>query len=182
LENTDHQIENHANVFSRESLDIGTRFLLENLPEFHDRTPLKIADLGSGNGVVGLVAAERCPEATIDFYDESYMALASSKTTFERAFPDRTARYIADDCMSSADAGQYDLVICNPPLHQHHVVGDFVAQQMFRDAKHAMKTGGELRVVANRHLDYFNALKRLFGNGQLIANNKKFVVLKAIKR
>jgi 16S rRNA (guanine1207-N2)-methyltransferase len=32
LENTPYQISNHANVFSRDRLDIGTRFLLSHLP------------------------------------------------------------------------------------------------------------------------------------------------------
>ena len=68
LENTDYEITNHANVFSREKLDIGTRFFLEHLPRsitFRD-----IIDLGCGNGVVGLIAAEKNPAAHIHFVDE----------------------------------------------------------------------------------------------------------------
>ena len=187
LENTDYQIGNHANVFSRESLDIGTRFLLANLPEFEERTEsgqageLKVADLGCGNGVVGLIAADRCPNATIDFYDESFMALDSARINFSRAFPERNARFIADDGMSSAAEAHYQLILCNPPFHQQNVVGDFVARQMFRDAKKALEKGGNLWVIGNRHLGYFNSLKRLFGNCTVIAANHKFVVLKACK-
>jgi 23S rRNA (guanine1835-N2)-methyltransferase len=188
LEKTDYQIDNHANVFSRESLDIGTRFFLANLPVFEaDIEPdqsneINIADLGCGNGIVGLMAAERCPMAKVDFYDESFMALASAKINFRRAFPEESARFIADDCMSSAAAEHYQMILCNPPFHQQNVVGDFVAQQMFRDAKKALQQGGEFWVVANRHLGYFDSLKRLFGNCFAVAANNKFVVLKAIKR
>ena len=188
LENTTYQIDNLANVFSRESLDIGTRFLLENLPDFKTlpckggAVQINIADLGCGNGVVGLIAAEKCPSASLDFYDESFMALESARLNFNRAFPGRKARFIADDCMSGAPAGHYDVILCNPPFHQNNVVGDFIAQQMFRDARKALQQGGELRVVANRHLDYFNSLRRLFGNCQIISTNRKFVILKAIKQ
>ena len=182
LENTAYQIENHANVFSRESLDIGTRFLLGNLPEHDAGSVFKIADLGCGNGIVGLLAAAQWPEAEIDFYDESFMALASARSNFERAFPARTARFIADDCMACVTPESYQLILCNPPFHQHNVVGDFVAQQMFRDAKNALLKGGELRVVGNRHLGYRDSLRRLFGHCRVIAQNNKFVVLKAIKR
>lgn len=188
LENTDYQIDNHANVFSRESLDIGTRFFLAHLPEFktdigrNQVNEINIADLGCGNGVVGLMAAERCPLARVDFYDESFMALASAKANFYSAFPDKNARFIADDCMSSAAAEHYEVILCNPPFHQHNVVGDFIAQQMFRDAKKALKQGGEFRMVANRHLGYSSSLKRLFGNCIVVAANNKFVVLKATKR
>lgn len=188
LENTDYQIDNHANVFSRDSLDIGTRFFLANLPEFEvDTEPdqaddIHIADLGCGNGIVGLIAAERCPNARIDFYDESFMALASAKANFGRAFPKLSARFIADDCMSSAAAEHYKIILCNPPFHQQNVVGDFIAQQMFRDAKKALQQSGELWVIGNRHLGYSNSLKRLFGNCFAVAANNKFVVLKATKR
>ena len=36
-------------------------------------------------------------------------------------------------------------------------------------------------IVANRHLDYFHKLKKIFGNCVTIATNNKFVVLKAVK-
>lgn len=188
LENTGYQIDNHANVFSRDSLDIGTRFFLANLPVFEvgiepgQAGDIHIADLGCGNGIVGLIAAERCPNAKIDFYDESFMALASAQANFSRAFPKNSARFIADDCMSSAAAEHYKIILCNPPFHQQNVVGDFIAQQMFRDAKKALQQGGELWVIGNRHLGYSNRLKRLFGNCLTVAANSKFVVLKATKR
>lgn len=179
LENTSFQIANHANVFSAQALDIGTRFFLQHLPAVVG--DVKIADLGCGNGVVGLIAAQLNPQAQIDFYDESFMALASAELNFTRAFPDRAARFIADDGMSCAPENQYQAVLCNPPFHQHNVVGDFVALQMFRDAKRALKTGGELWVIGNRHLGYAERLRRLFGNSVLIAQNNKFVVLRALK-
>ena len=53
---------------------------------------------------------------------------------------------------------------------------------MFASAKKALKQGGELWVVGNRHLGYHTKLKRLFGNYINVASNRKFVILKAIKR
>jgi 16S rRNA G1207 methylase RsmC len=41
---------------------------------------------------------------------------------------------------------------------------------------------GELVIVGNRHLDYQDKLKRIFGNCQLVAENKKFLILRAIKK
>lgn len=46
LENTDYTICNHANVFSRDSLDIGTRFFLQHLPAHSSAQ--RIIDLGCG--------------------------------------------------------------------------------------------------------------------------------------
>ena len=181
LENTDYTIHNHPNVFSRESLDIGTRFFLSHLPSSADA--LNIVDLGCGNGVVGLMAAEKNPQAQLIFRDESYLALASAQATFASAFGGlRTAEFEAADCLGPIKPGSIDRVLNNPPFHQQSVVGEVVAWQMFQESYAALVKGGELWVIGNRHLDYQNKLTRLFGHCELIAMNKKFMVLKATKR
>ncbi len=174
------KLKNHAGVFSREKLDIGTRFFLQNLPkEFNGK---KIIDLACGNGIVGLVAAEHYPDAHLTFVDESFMAVDSARINFEQAFPERNAHFAATDCLNGIEINSTDLILNNPPFHQNNAVGDFIAQQMFRESKQVLKSGGELWVVGNRHLGYHVALKRLFGNCTTVISNKKFVILKAIKR
>jgi 23S rRNA (guanine1835-N2)-methyltransferase len=174
------KLSNHGGVFSREKLDIGTRFFLQNLPETLDGS--SIIDLGCGNGVVGLMAAERFPDADITFVDESFMAVDSARINFQRAFPDRNAIFKTTDCLAGIEKNSADLILNNPPFHQNNVVGDFIAQQMFRESKQVLKQGGELWVIGNRHLGYHVALKRLFGNCVTVTSNKKFVILKVIKR
>ena len=72
-------------------------------------------------------------------------------------------------------------VLCNPPFHQQHALTDNVAWEMFHHARRCLKINGELYIVANRHLDYFHKLKKIFGNCTTIATNNKFVVLKTVK-
>lgn len=180
LENTEHWIVNHANVFSRDSLDIGTRFFLQHLPSGLGRA--EIIDLGCGNGVVGLIAAERNPEATLHFVDESYMAVASARENFTAAFGDaRQATFRVGDGLQAFAPDSADLVLCNPPFHQQYLQGDQIALAMFNDAKRVLRPGGELWVIGNRHLDYPRALDKLFGGHRLIAANPKFVILKTRK-
>ena len=50
---------------------------------------------------------------------------------------------------------------------------------MIKAAKDVLRKSGELWIVGNRHLNYQLTLKRTFGNYQLVAENKKFVILKA---
>lgn len=180
LDNSQYTICNHANVFSRDKLDIGTRFFIQHLPA--DSRYQNIIDLGCGNGIVGLIAANVNPDAKITFVDESYMAVASAKDNFERAFPQRNAEYAVTDCLQKIPSDSADLILNNPPFHQQTTIGDFIAWQMFKESKQVLKAGGELWVIGNRHLNYHNKLKRLFGNCQTIASNKKFVILKVIKQ
>jgi len=180
LEGTPYTITNHAAVFSRDSLDIGTRFFLQHIPDSNQYQT--IVDLGCGNGVVGLIAAQQNPNAKLCFVDESYMAIASAQENFRQAFGDsRAAEFKATDCLQGFKPESCDLILNNPPFHQQHAVGDFIARQMFKEAKIALRAGGELRVIGNRHLGYHILLKKLFGHCETIASNKKFVILKAVK-
>ncbi|QXC30418.1 methyltransferase [Aeromonas sp. FDAARGOS 1409] len=181
LEGSGMLIHNHANVFSRTSLDIGARFMLDNLPIHSAR---RVIDLGCGNGVLGLSLLARDSEAEVTFIDESYMAVASARLNVEHNLPDALprARFMVNNCLDGVPAGSADRILCNPPFHQLQAITDHIAWQMFTDAHRVLPQGGELWIVGNRHLDYHNKLKRLFGNAQVVASNSKFVILKAIKR
>lgn len=191
-------ISNQAGVFSAERLDIGTRFLLDNLPDdlpsgevdglTSGRTNDHVVDLGCGNGIVGLAAAIRFPDAEITFVDESYLAVASAEATFAaNVDDDRVARFVVGDGLGSVAegepvaAGSVDLVLNNPPFHDNHAVGDATAWQMFTESHAALRAGGELWVVGNRHLAYHAKLKRIFGNCDVVASNAKFVVYRATR-
>lgn len=180
---------NHANVFSRERLDVGTRFLLDHLPTTEG--PCEVVDLGCGNGVVGVAVAAANPEATVTFVDESYMAVASAEATYRAnlgdAGIDGRARFVVGDGIELPAAGDLiergsiDLIVNNPPFHDDHAVGDAIAWQMFTESHRALVAGGELRVVGNRHLAYHAKLKRIFGNCKVVASNSKFVVYTAVR-
>jgi 16S rRNA (guanine1207-N2)-methyltransferase len=177
LEHTEYIISNHANVFSRDSLDIGTRFFLQHLPV--RQSACDIIDLGCGNGLVGVIAAERCPLATVHFVDESFMAVASARDNFHRAFGERREAIfrVGDGLMEEASESA-DLILCNPPFHQQNTVGDQIAVGLFKQSLRALRKGGELWVIGNRHLGYHNYLNRFFGAHTVIAVNQKFIIMK----
>ncbi|MFO6502380.1 23S rRNA (guanine(1835)-N(2))-methyltransferase RlmG [Serratia marcescens] len=180
LDGTDWLIHNHANVFSRGSLDIGARLFMQHLPRGLNG---HIVDLGCGNGVIGLTALAQNPEAQVTFVDESYMAVASSELNVEHNLPQELDRcqFEVNNALAGIERESVQAVLCNPPFHQQHAITDHTAWQMFCDAKRCLQVGGELRIVGNRHLDYHQKLKRLFGNCTLVASNKKFVILRAVK-
>ena len=175
-------ISNHANVYSREKLDIGARYFIENLPEIPPQA--KVIDLGCGNGVIGLTLLASQPQAHINFYDESSMAIASAKMNIENNLPTlvQQCTFNLDDCLTSVASNSIDIIVCNPPFHQHNATTDHIAWQMFKDSYRVLKKGGELRIIGNRQLAYHIKLQRIFGNEKRIASNDKFVTQSAIKR
>lgn len=173
------ELTNHANLFCREDLDIGTRAFLPHLPKALG--DLRVADLGCGNGVLGIVYALHNPQAQLTLVDESYMAVQSAQENWKAIHGNRPVDIRAGDGLAEQPTDSLDLVLCNPPFHQQQVVGDFLAWRMFTQAKSALSKGGELWIVGNRHLGYHLKLKRLFGKVEQVTATPKFVILRAIK-
>ncbi|MFF3335327.1 methyltransferase [Streptomyces sp. NPDC002888] len=173
-------VVNHAGVFCADRLDIGTRFFLRHLPG--TRGPRRVVDLGCGNGIVGTAVALANPEAEVLFTDESFQAVASAEATYKANGVPGHAEFRVGDGLAGVPAGSVDVVLNNPPFHSHQATTDTTAWRMFTGARRALRPGGELWVVGNRHLGYHVKLRKLFGNSQLVASDPKFVVLKAVKR
>jgi len=172
-------LTNQANVFSQEKIDIGTRLFLENFSKLPEKK--FVADLGCGNGTLGLAYLRLYPQATMLFTDESFQAIQSCEDNWKKNLPDTNAVIRADDGLKQSKPSELDLILCNPPFHHQHIVGTDIAVSLFKDAFRALKKGGEFWLVANRHLAYHITLKKLFGNCSTEASNSKFVILKAVK-
>ena len=140
-----------------------------------------MADLGCGNGVLGIACALANPEAQLTLVDESYMAVQSAAENWQAALGERAVEIRAGDGLAAQPEDSLEIVLCNPPFHQQQVVGDFLAWRMFQQARAALVKGGELWIVGNRHLGYHAKLARLFRGVEQVAATPKFVVLKAIK-
>ena len=54
--------------------------------------------------------------------------------------------------------------------------------RMFQQSHAALKKGGELWVIGNRHLNHHIKLKRIFSHCKTVTSSRRFVVLRATKQ
>ena len=174
------RLTNRANVFSRGKLDRGSRLLIDALGDLSP--PESLADLGCGNGLLGIMASRRWPASQLHFFDESYMAIDSAKRNVRDNLNGAAeARFYAGDCLQGYTGAPFNTIVCNPPFHQEQQIGDHIARQMFIDSYRLLKSGGQFCVVGNRHLGYHKLLQKRFGNCEVLRSDAKFVVLLAQK-
>lgn len=171
-------IYNEPGVFSRKQLDPGARFFLQHIPA---GVSGNIVDLGCGNGVIGLMAAQRNPDAQIWFCDESAQAIASARRNAEAAGVAERCHFHHGNGLDGLQE-KFDLVLLNPPFHRGHAIDSGVAEMLFDHARRHLADNGELRVIGNRHLPYLQSLRRRFGHVEQVAANSKFTLWSATNR
>src|SRR5690606_21611866 len=114
-----------AGVFSHGQRDIGAGHFMRHLPS---GVTGRIADLGCGNGVIGLIAAQRNPRAEVVFCDESWQALESARENAARYAASPVGFHLGNGL--EGVPGKFDLILLNPPFHRGHAVDDSVARML----------------------------------------------------
>ncbi|GAB3251375.1 hypothetical protein GCM10027562_11400 [Arthrobacter pigmenti] len=168
-------------AFAGTKVDIGTRFLLEHLPELETSTGSAV-DLGCGTGVIAARLATLLPGLEVAAVDQSAAAVESAAATAAaNGLADRI-RTIRDDAMASFPDASVDLMACNPPFHVGASVHAGAALKLFDAAARVLRPGGELLVVFNSHLRYRSRLNSIVGPTQQLGRNRKFTVTRSIRR
>lgn len=153
-----------AGVFAADRIDAGSALLLERLSDCQE--PERVVDLGAGIGVLGLAAARQWPRTRVHLAEADRRACrccrlnAAGWQLTERV---TTHWWDAAEALPLAD-GAVDLVLCNPPWHSGKAVDLGPPRAMLAQAFRLLRPGGQLLLVANRHLPYEGLLR---GRGRL---------------
>jgi 16S rRNA (guanine1207-N2)-methyltransferase len=165
----------HGGVFAGTGVDIGTRFLLEQLGDAVPDAPSAV-DLACGSGVVAAWLARERPALRVTATDRSAAAAASARETAEvNRLADRITVAQADGLELLPDASER-LIVLNPPFHSDAALHTGIAAHLFGDAARVLAPDGELWCVWNSHLRYRPMLERVVGPTRQIARNPKFTV------
>lgn len=160
-----------AGVFSRDGLDMGTRILLEALPELNGR----ILDLGCGWGPVGVALGKTYPQAELLLTDVNERAAQLARRNL-RENGVTNAQVVTGDGFASV-TGSFDAIVLNPPIR----AGKAVIYAMFEAAQAYLRRNGALYIVIRKQQGAESAekyLKSIYPSVNRIAREKGYWVLR----
>jgi 16S rRNA (guanine1207-N2)-methyltransferase len=162
-------------VFAWDRIDPGSALLAEHLPrELSGRA----ADLGCGFGYLAAELLQRCPGvAALDLYEAESRALDLARRNLA-AFESRVALGYHWHDVTSGLPNRYDVIVTNPPFHTHaRADRPEVGRAFVAAAFESLNRGGQLWLVANRHLPYEVAFEQTFARAQVITQRHGFKVM-----
>jgi len=160
-------------VFSQGRLDRGSALLLENI----DKLPSgNLLDFGCGAGVLGAAVKRRYPHNNVIMLDVDAFATASTRLTL--AANGLEAEVLTGDGIDAAPMG-LSTILSNPPFHVGVHTDYQATENLLRKARQHLKSGGELRLVANAFLKYQPIIEEHFGICALKAQGNGFRIYRA---
>jgi len=164
-------------VFAWDRVDAASKLLAAHLPsDLHGR----VADFGAGWGYLSLQVLARClGVASLDLYEADARALALADANLADA-------HLPMHChwhdVANGVAERFDAIVCNPPFHAlARGERPDIGRAFIASAANALKPGGALWLVANRHLPYEEALASGFASVRIVAQQAGFKIVHAVK-
>jgi len=167
-------IKSLPGVFSHGEFDIGSKLLLDTLPNLTG----KVLDFGCGAGVIGSVMATLNPGIELEMCDISALAVESSKATL--VANGLTGKVFASDVYSDT-SNDYDFIISNPPFHAGLDTSYSATETLLAKAPSYQNKAGQLLIVANSFLKYPPIIEKAFGNCETLNKTTKFAIYSAKK-
>lgn len=160
-------------VFSHGRLDRGSALLLQHI----DKLPSgNLLDFGCGAGVLGAAVKRRYPHNNVIMLDVDAFATASTRLTL--VANGLEAEVLTGDGIDAAPMG-LSTILSNPPFHVGVHTDYKATENLLRKARQHLKSGGELRLVANSFLKYQPIIEEHFGVCAIKAEGNGFRIYRA---
>lgn len=146
-------------LFSWKSIDLGSRLLADSLPvSLHGSG----ADLGAGYGYLSRMALERASGIKVlHLFEAERKALDAAKRNLAEFESRCELHFDWADVTAGLGVTGLDFVLMNPPFHVGRGALPALGRSFVQAALRALKPGGRLYMVANRHLPYEGEIQAL---------------------
>ena len=166
-------------VFAWDRIDPASALLAEHLPPTLYGSA---ADLGCGYGYLAVELLQRCPGITaLDLYEAEARALDLARQNLA-TFADRVPLGFHWHDVTRGVPARYDVIVSNPPFHAQGAADrPDIGRAFIAAAAEALRPGGRLWMVANRHLPYESILDARFGTVRTVTQAGGFKIIEALK-
>lgn len=170
-----------ADVFSKSSLDDGSKLLVKTIVE--QVLPLNglVLDIGCGYGTLGILLKTHYPQTKWLMVDINQTAVAVCKQNVELNQLPQSDFTIRENDLLTGMSVKVDHVVTNPPIKAGKRTLFAAMEQSFT----ALNPGGTLTLVIRKDHGMESLktnLLAIFGNCTIIARNKGYYILHCIKQ
>lgn len=161
----------YPDVFAYEKIDDGSELLLSKIEITENAT---VADLGCGNGILG-ICASTLTKNKVKLFDIDPRAIALAKQNIEK-LNIGNAEAIGSDVFSACESEKFDVVLCNIPSH---LTKEGEERLMKSIAEH-LNEGGVVWMVFQRRIKELikRQAKEMFKEYKVVAMNQKYAVIR----
>lgn len=167
-----------SGVFSKKSIDFGTRLLIETFAEPSIEGP--ILDLGCGYGPIGITLANEFDQRSVIMCDINERAVALTKENIAQNNIEN-AQVIQSDGFSNIKEKNFAVIITNPPIR----TGKKMVYGMLEKSKEHLRENGELWLVVQKKQgapSMISFLETIFSIVEVINRKKGYHIVRAIKQ
>ncbi len=163
-----------AGVFSKKSVDFGTKVLVESFVPTSSSG--SILDMGCGYGPVGISLGKHFPSVSMTMVDINERAIQLALKN-ARLNDVSNAKIHPSDLFRNVE-GRFDDIVTNPPVR----AGKQVVHQIFEDASRYLNNGGHLWVVIQKKQGAPSALEKLktiYNKVETVTKEKGYYIFRA---
>lgn len=180
---------------SNSTLKVGTDAMILGA-SINENSYLNMLDIGTGTGILALMAKQKNPLAKVTAIDTDEQSLIDCKANFENSVWRNDLNCFHQDISTYFPTTTFDCIVCNPPYHENGLLSesdsnnrakhafDFSLETLFLKVKSLLNEHGHFWVIlpystSEKWIEFSTAIK-LFTNEKTIIFGKPGLSNRAI--
>lgn len=174
----DGQFWSKPGLFSWDRIDQGSKLFVQHLPEdIHGN----VADFGAGWGFLSQHLLQTYPDIrNLDAFEADRDGVEATRRNMGNVKVTARARAFWQDVTAGVESRHYDYVIMNPPFHDGREPEPELGMKFIASAAQALRSEGQLWLVANRHLPYEEVMREVFADVAMVKQDDNYKILRGL--